>query len=472
MEKVDQSILQEIIKQFVRPPKTFESLKTDRELILKVLKEHKEGWRLLKDAVTKITDDREVLITAIQRGSSGWKALAYASKELRADPEICLEAIRQNSAALQLVDADVRWNDQLISESLATFEKGLQVKLTKEQEQIQNWERINQASQQALKSGPSVPMKAPPARLQSQSTIHRLNSQNPLSEQHTFDRLVPLVALRVIRAGSLVLTVLGNIEKSKLTVDASLPGVKIEAREDPRGAVQRLIATRLSCWEKWITVDPVYESVIEEGASNSQKGAHTRYLKATFTARLDDKLVWTNGLEFLPASSGKQATHRALANMAKLSKRFSRSCTNPASPDIFIFSFSPMPKKILLLAWVPLFEFDWLRYSQTGKLSLESWISQLCFPSSFNLNLPRAITPEKALPKLSSRPNTSGASSEESGRLARYLPVASFNRTGGTASTSDSASPRPQSSRQQGTLFVVDNSHYEWLHRRAQLSSR
>lgn len=451
------------------------------------------------------------------------KALAYASDARRKDLDLCSEAIKQNAAALQVVHKEVRTNDRLVSEALDAFGRGLQVKLTEEEERIRQWEHINQESMQALKFSEDSRNKAnkdnSPER--SKLAVVRVDSKHTTAD--SFTRIVPLVALRVIRANGAVLAQVGNIEKAKLTAEASFPGMKIEDREDPRDTVQRLIASRLAPWSKWIRVNPIYESVVEEGTSLSAKGVQTRYLRAIFTAHLDEKMPWTRDLDFIPGAVGNQSSHRAMANIAKLSHRFSKSVSNPEPPDIFMFRIDPMPRKILLYAWVPDFEYQWLRYSDTGKDSLGTWISQLKFPPSVNVDLSGGIVSRKTLAQESflvplSRPSTSRCNSSQtkskedsmtasftlhhpSTKSAFHAHADSCNQNSktwsagfhafrpgtagwsqcgdspwnhtGSQSTLSSTSPRkwPPSSRHKDLLPIVCNSHHDWLRHRSMLTS-
>ena len=68
--------------------------KTRKEQILKVMRDNKEGWRLVKHAVPPIQADKDIAIAAIQSSSVGWKALAAMSTEVRCDREVAMEAAK------------------------------------------------------------------------------------------------------------------------------------------------------------------------------------------------------------------------------------------------------------------------------------------------------------------------------------------------------------------------------------------
>lgn len=416
MEKPDSGILSEIARLFAKPLKTAESLRTDKELILKVLQKHKEAWRLLKEADSRILDDREVLLAAIRHCPMGWKSLAFASDKLRNDLDLGKEAIRQNAAAIELLAPEARKNDELVSEAFSSFSKRLilKVKMSKREED-RDWERINQVSKQVLDKHSSarasvlnviVPRTSNRMVKTSEEWADMLNSEidvlhlDATATSSKFTRLIPLVALRIARAGRSILSVFGHIEKSELTIDVRLPGKRINEDEDPRDALQRLISTSLRHWAKWISVDSTYECVVEEAPSLTAEGQHTRYIKAVFTAHLDEKLNWANGCEFIPCGPQRKTTQRALSQLSTVGQRFSSNCTTPQPPDIFVFSFSTFPERTYLFAWIPEFEYQWLRYNETGKANAKQWLSQLQFPSSVNVDLSSGIVARRNLLEL------------------------------------------------------------------------
>lgn len=426
MEKQDSGIPTEIARLLPKHLKTAESLRTDKELILKVLHQHKEGWRLLKEADSRILDDREVLLAAIKYCPLGWKSLAFASDALRNDLDLGKEAIRQNAAAIELLAPEARKNEELVSEAFSSFSKRLllKVKMSKKEED-RDWERINQVSKQVLDKRSSirasvlnfiVPRTANRMVKNSEEWTEMLNAEidvlqlDATATYSTFTRLIPLVALRIVRAGRSILSVMGHIENSELTCDVRLPGKRIHDDEDPRDALQRLISTSFRHWEKWILVQASYECIVEEAPSLTAEGQHTRYIKAVFTAHLDEKMNWANGCEFIPCGPQRKTTQRALSQLSTLGQRFSLNCTTPQPPDIFVFSFSNWPERTYLFSWIPEFEYQWLRYTETGKANAKQWLSQLQFPTSVNVDLSSGVVARKNLLELplidSARPET------------------------------------------------------------------
>eukprot|EP00933_Yihiella_yeosuensis_P029142 TRINITY_DN22831_c0_g1_i1.p1 TRINITY_DN22831_c0_g1~~TRINITY_DN22831_c0_g1_i1.p1 ORF type:complete len:500 (+),score=82.09 TRINITY_DN22831_c0_g1_i1:99-1598(+) len=420
IDPLDPVYLAELTKLFAKWPRyTAESLRTDRELIFRVVKEHKEGWRLIKYASEAIKADRELIVWAIRSSAMGWKALGQSSYELRNDMEVCLEAVRRNAAALELVAPEMKRHAALESEALATLSRKMNPKThqTREDQVTTEWERVNKsAAAQKVDLNPGGEGKRHSTLPQEeQSWSDRLQQEIDYGKRRslmgTFTRVVPLTCLRLLKQDGYMLVALGSLEQGgKLTVEAKLPGLKLKDGEHPRETLSRLMDTKLGQIAKNVQVRKDFDVVVEDHKS-ATVNQETRYLRSIYSGKLNEKYAWSKDVRFVPSSAFRRSSQRSM-HITSLGKRFGRMPGAPPSPpDIFVFSFDE--KKIDYMAWIACWEYDWLRYVDSGKQTLAQWMDSIDLtfresPGELRLNLQLSLNSPRAgsefpLPPLSTR---------------------------------------------------------------------
>lgn len=414
----DQAFLADLAKQISKFPKhTSDYLLSNRDFIVHVIKGHKDGWRVLKLLTnTELRKDKDLVLIALKSSSQAWKVLVHIPESLRKDYDICLEAVKRNAAAFELLDVTMRDNGDLHSEALATFKRKMEAK-TREQQLAQDWDSINQQSKEKLRKGrPSIsqeqgsePKQAFP-EIQSPAAAKDKNRKpktQTMTEQQewcdrlqeeidngngktrtanatqTFTRVVPLVTLRVTKNDGCMLVILGERKNGKMTIDASLPGGRMKDGEHPLDAVTRIMAKKLGTFSKHITIEPEFSVVVEEGKSLSV-AQQTRYLKCVFNAKLDHKFKWTRDIFFIPSSFRRYSQR---GKTTSLSRRFMGGLMNPLAPDMFVFSKDE--KEMNFFGWLTTFEYEWLRYTDTGKATLSQWMASV----PHNLELESLLSP-------------------------------------------------------------------------------
>jgi len=188
-------------------------------------------------------------------------------------------------------------------------------------------------------------------------------------------RIVPLVALNLIRHDGLVLARLGKWKRGvKPKIEAVLPGGKIQSGSTPQEALEKVIATDLPQLRLGITVGH-FDTTVEERESASV-GMTTRYIRATYHCKLDKAYSYPQDTNIIIVP--RVASVKSCSSRSSIRERFalSQGQTTPSPPDIF----APLwgETEVDLFAWVPTWEFDWLRDTASrGKATLGHWFEDL-----------------------------------------------------------------------------------------------
>jgi len=142
-------------------------------------------------------------------------------------------------------------------------------------------------------------------------------------------RTVLLVALRIVRPGDgKILVRLAKMKGNAEIPMVALPGRLIDANEDARSAVLKLIAEELDHFGGRLVFDS--SEVITEQGESVAYGVGTKYVKTVFRARtkpgtatyLDTEGTWvTGGREAKPRGSELTAERKKTSNSARSSER-------------------------------------------------------------------------------------------------------------------------------------------------------
>merc|ERR1712176_753554 len=97
-----------------------DEIRSDRDLLLEVVRDTEQGWRALEFAAPDFRCDREILLLAIRSGWDGWKVLSFADASLRGPDgrDVVLEAVRCNGRALQFATAELRADRDVVSAAI------------------------------------------------------------------------------------------------------------------------------------------------------------------------------------------------------------------------------------------------------------------------------------------------------------------------------------------------------------------
>mmetsp|Transcript_31621 Transcript_31621/g.57521 ORF Transcript_31621/g.57521 Transcript_31621/m.57521 type:complete len:556 (+) Transcript_31621:76-1743(+) len=447
-----QTFLQEITKAYVKPPKyTMDSLWSDRDLILRILREHREGWRLVKFVNKEFQADRDILLAAM-RGStiSGWRVIAFAAEEFRADHDLCLEAVRRNAAALELFTPALRENQMLISESLATLSRKMQVKCSAPQ--LMNSEKFEAARQAAEKD--KNPAKRHIERSTTQVMGDDLSWGERLQREETENRddmqVVPICCVQLMEQGGNILAKLGTHTVGARTIKVChLPGTKMQDQEAPRDAATRVLSGELHMLAKGISpLSNDFEVDTQDGRSISTN-TPKRYLISKFGATLTPGFKWSVRVQFLSTELKKAKIRKS--HVTNLGRRFcsGKGDQEPVTPDIFWFPNDKDQKlelgnKIRLFAWIPPWEFDWLRHTESGKNQLLRWLAHggkdlevehKLLKSASKISFGRSSLGGSTLPSSTSLVDAEANSGDEEKQRASKTPRGLLPRVHGPEST-------------------------------------
>lgn len=392
----DRGFLLEIARSFAKAPKyTPESLRTDRELVLRVVREHREGWRLLRQATAELRADRELLFATVKGSVMGWRAMAFAAHELREDRELCLEAVRRNAAALELLAPALRQDRELVSEALGAIARRLQAPTPKNTSQ--DWDRLT--SHAAIKSKSRKKYSVFDAvvldrneewteRLRREVETGRCSLEAEEAGKHC--RVVPLMCVRIQQPNGLILAVLGKVDSTWATslggkARCILPGSRILDGEQPRDTLNRFLATELAPMAKNLELDDDFQVLVEEGTSLNF-GVRTRYLRSVFKATVDARFQWSKVARRLGMSHVRSP--RGATQNLTLGRRFGAGASHysaPLPPDMYVliskesdYGFGQLPpvnRSVTIYAWIPCWEYEWLRSSDIGRATLGAWLS-------------------------------------------------------------------------------------------------
>jgi len=409
----DRPYLHDICKIYAKPPKyTSESIRTDKELVLRILSQHKEGWRLIRNAAPELQADREVVLAAVRGSPSGWRALAYTTKELCADRDLALEAVRSNAAAMEYVSPELRTDRELISEAMSAITRNIRGKSLKMNKS--DWDRIfkghTSLDQQSHKADWGS-QKQDPRGARLHEEVRDGQSHLYQDEEGNFLRGVQIACVRLKQHDGLILARVGKYEDGVLEAKCCLPGLKTQQGEHPFHAAQRLIQSDLACLAKVVKVYGEYQDIFED--VSSQYGVQSKYMRTVLKAKLTSTAPWLRSCRRLYVTS----THASIRN-ARLSRRFGTNRATPLAPDVFVLPSDVGSQRKILYSWLPPWEYDWLQQSDTGKELLQEWLDEVIIdeqpagasgPCTMSSGFARrsSYSPERRSSSEARRPNTS-----------------------------------------------------------------
>lgn len=469
----DRNYVLEIAKQFAKGHKhTPDSLQTDRELLFRAVREHKDGWRLLRHATPELRADRELLLAAVKgAGREGWKAMLNAPMELREDRDLGVEAVRRNAAALQVLAPHLREDTQLVSEALGAIAKRIQ---PKERSAELEWRKAQglhkrrppKAAESARVNGRGR-MQITGTRRHSALDAVASKGGEVLAERLRWDlerglgqvftnedgehfRVVQLITLRIFNQNGLMLVMMGRYDGMNLNARCMLPGMKIPDGFQPRETLKQYMDTALYSIRRQLEVDADFD-LKEEETMSPTFSMQTKYRKATFKATTKPGLSWKKVAKRVQPTRCRSPHFSSNRSLARRFGTGSANYSAPKAPDIYTLrpvdyhqSTFKLRSHTDLFAWIPSWEFEWLQTSQTAKYVLDEWLDDLDVPAhlaSLSPDDSRSASPRS--PR--SRTETCGSPlSATSGRS----PLPSFR----AASSGGRASPQPPASARASTV--------------------
>lgn len=361
-------------------PRVKEQLTTDKDLLLKVLGKSQSShtWKIFRFLSKDLKQDRDVFLAAIAGSKDGWRTLMFAAQNVRSDLYICHEAASRNFAALELAAPELRQDGACLTEWLAMCNAKTQPKIdAKRQAFHTNWDKATANRRGSLRVSPKINLKSVVSTL--------AGIQLPKSEEEQGPRrVVPLAVCAITVNERCLLTQLGVYDTitDSFRVDLRLPGTKLLDDENPHDAALRMLKKQLPIMAAFIDVDPHFDAREEQEISAST-GQHSRYLRSVFRCTLSPKCQWSAGCTFIPIRRGTTATITGTARSSRqprLGRRFGtfHGEAPPQAPDLFVFlsHLNTNSTDLLIYAWMPTWEFEYLRYNNKGHSIAKEWMEQ------------------------------------------------------------------------------------------------
>lgn len=210
------------------------------------------------------------------------------------------------------------------------------------------------------------------------------------SKDGTLKRVVPITLLQLGRQDGFILVQLGKLssDQSAFSIAPCLPGHKISTSIAPKEGLMKFLykrfpwafveATRKGCLE--MTVD----SLEDHGSRTFPLGTISSiYVRSLFSCHLPHGFRWDRYFIEVPVNMQTlkfrgSSDRRCLRGSGCLAKRL--NATNAAehlAPQIFLCR----EHQAELYAWLPTWEFEWIKNSEVGKEALRTWLSDLKLPS-------------------------------------------------------------------------------------------
>ncbi|CAE7366012.1 unnamed protein product [Symbiodinium pilosum] len=199
------------------------------------------------------------------------------------------------------------------------------------------------------------------------------------TETVNMDRVVPIAALCVECGSRCILVSMGSYSPASKQAfgEIKYPGVKVKNGESPYDAAARLCKSRLTALSDFIKVETASFDAKEEEDISKRTGLPSRYLRTIFRGHMSPLVPWGDYMTFIP-SRASNISMKLTSQHSSLARRFLRAHPRspPLSPDIFAFKQDVDNSEITLYAWMPSWEFEYLRYTSQGEALVDFWVQQ------------------------------------------------------------------------------------------------
>lgn len=372
----ERQYLHDISKSFVKLRHTTESLRTDRDLLHKVVKEHKDGWRLLKNAAPELRKDRELLLAAVKSSAAGWKAMLTAPPELREDWDIAAEAVRRNAAALECLAPSLRQDSQLVSEALTSLSRRLRNQLKSNDGETKVVRPAAFVDKVVQQRGHDRAFLLEHQLQQGYGTVKQDDDQ-----PDNLVRQLQIVTLWIRDQNSgFVLIILGRyLDGNNLVPKLMLPGKTMRDGSQPSDVCSSFLAGDFFRLKSCLEVSPIFETSGQEETSPSL-GLHTVYRRVIFKATFQGFVHWKKA----SAKITKFRSPMAVPSSQRLARRHHHeagSARPPLPPEMYTLRAAegrvPPSQNVDVYAWLPVWEYEWLSKTDAGRQALEDWMAQI-----------------------------------------------------------------------------------------------
>jgi len=182
----------------------------------------------------------------------------------------------------------------------------------------------------------------------------------------------------------LVLIVLGRFQDGCIEPRLMLPGKKIKEGYQPPEVCSAFLNSELNILKSWLEVDPDFATSVEEMESQTF-GIQSVYRKATFKVAGRAGLPWKKAAVkisrfrspmVLSPSSSLTSRHNCGGDLMKSPKAPVMYTLRPAERRA-----TPDTDKVDIYAWLPVWEYEWIRSSTIGRATLQEWLGDIDIPA-------------------------------------------------------------------------------------------
>jgi len=409
------------------------------ELVIRILREQREGWRLIRAAAPELQADRGVLLAALRcPGGQGWRALAAASPELRADRYLVLEALQlSGGTALEYAAPALREDAALCWEAMESHREVVESCFGKPEGPA--WDRI--VGQVRAKSGATRTRFSQQGNMKLQSYVAEHNVEACSVLRAEDGQVVPVIAKAILHLrrndGFIFVQVSTYTEEEGLIVKCQLPEGSILPHEWPREAMTRIVHEQMPPIAKGVQIgEKVRYSMVHGQSKLPSEGIQ---LRAVISATAVDKFDWTVCFDSVPVSQERQ--RELWAQMrghtrpghSDLIKRFNaEKGAKHMPPDILVLSeghrdHMELERCLRFYAWLPQWEYEWLQ-EPDGKAVLGRWMEGLdvgvVVERAYNDPLPEETlaAPVMAAEETHATPRIAGKKAEEVAQKGPHPP--------------------------------------------------
>jgi len=374
-----------------------EALRSDRDILMRIVSEHRDGWLLLKSASPEIRKDKELLLAALQ-SRRGWWALRHAPAHLQDDREVAAEAVRKHVAALEIVSPRLHNDPALRSEALSTFARLKQTKSEKADLLLSGAGGADGGQQQL-----------PRREIEGEENLvcrgsrrfGTLNIRASMAEQMFEDegrceagissRLPRLgmtrqcIELKITDHRGRLLVKMGHWNGEVLESCCLLPGHAVLPGNHPREILAQYLDTTLHSHERWLEIEDEFEVVIDEERRADATTAPQERHRMIFSGKVKAGHLLAEDWRRVPVQRHKVRAPPALN--IDTGRRYPLApaqpcmyCLRPARLRAPRSSVVAQADPLDVFAWLPTYTYQWLSSGeQSVKTMISDWLACLDF---------------------------------------------------------------------------------------------
>jgi len=409
-DKAEFSQLVELFRPYTRyPHKAPMLLRKNRELVLRVLRDHKDGWRLLRYTDAELQNDRDLMLAALRgRGADeAWRAMKSAPAELRADKGVIEQVVKYGGlVGFECASAPLRKDPEFMFQALVAEHAAYQAtnNANRAIDEPHSTSRISESYVSTmLEKFMKLDEKAKKLSDEKKALLVQEITQEVREGECALDtdehghlrRVLVVAVLRMTRSDGFILAQVGKMGRSSWKAGCALPGNKFSNRLEPKEGLQKLILKKFG-WNFWKMVETgiTTSHVDQEDGVSESKVLPVRYMRCIFCSEMSKDNDWLrhfikvpNDRETLTMRGSSDTRCTGSARKRFISRLAGATVHSPLrghlAPEIYRYNERGLAElenqSAECYAWMPMWEFEWLMQPE-GKKVLQLWLDDLQVP--------------------------------------------------------------------------------------------